>query len=45
MWILEVGHWFTQQQGYWISGLALGHQATRRLEVLGEVYSDSDSRW
>jgi hypothetical protein len=38
---LEVGHWFTQQQGYWISGLALGHQATRRLEVLGEVYSDS----
>jgi hypothetical protein len=38
---LEVGHWFTQQQGYWISGLALGHQATRRLEILGEVYSDS----
>ena len=38
---LEVGHWFTQQQGYWISGLAFGHQATKRLEVLGEVYSDS----
>lgn len=38
---LEVGHWFTQQQGYWISGLAFGHQATRHLEVLGEVYSDS----
>lgn len=38
---LEVGRWFTQQQNYWISGLALGHQATRRLEVLGEVYSDS----
>ena len=38
---LEVGHWFTQQQGYWISGLALGHQATRRLELLGEVYSNS----
>ena len=38
---LEVGHWFTQQQGYWISGLALGHQATRRLEVLGELYSNS----
>jgi hypothetical protein len=38
---LEVGHWFTQQKGYWISGLAFGHQATRRLEVLGEVYSDS----
>jgi len=37
---LEVGHWFTQQQGYWISGLALGHQATRRLELLGEVYSN-----
>ncbi len=38
---LEVGHWFTQQKGYWISGLAFGHQATRRLEVLGEFYSDS----
>jgi len=37
---LEVGHRFTQQKGYWISGLALGHQATRRLEVLGEVYSN-----
>ena len=37
---LEVGHWFTQQKGYWISGLAFGHQATRRLEVLGEVYSN-----
>lgn len=39
---LEVGHWFTQEKGYWISGLAFGHQATRRLEVLGEIYSDSD---
>jgi hypothetical protein len=38
---LEVGHWFTQQQGYWISGLAFGHQATKRLEVLSELYSDS----
>jgi len=38
---LEVGHWFTQQHGYWISGVAFGHQATRRLEVLGEVYSNS----
>jgi hypothetical protein len=37
---LEVGHWFTQQNGYWISGLALGHQATHRLEVLGELYSN-----
>ena len=39
---LEVGRWFTQQHSYWISGLALGHQATRRLEVLAEVYSDGD---
>jgi hypothetical protein len=38
---LEVGRWFTQQKPYWISGLALGHQATRRLEVLGEIHSDS----
>ncbi len=38
---LEVGRWFTQQQNYWISGLALGHQATHRLELLGEVYSNS----
>jgi len=38
---MEVGHWFTRQQGYWISGLAFGHRATRRLEVLGEVYSNS----
>jgi hypothetical protein len=37
---LEVGHWFTQAKNYWISGLALGHQATKRLEVLAEVYSD-----
>ncbi len=39
---LEVGRWFTQQHNYWIAGLALGHQATRRLEVLAEVYSDGD---
>ena len=38
---LEVGHWFTQNQGYWIAGLAAGHQATKRLEVLTEVYSNS----
>jgi hypothetical protein len=37
---VEVGHWFTQQKGYWISGLALGHQVGKRLEVLGEVYSN-----
>jgi hypothetical protein len=40
---LEVGRWFTQQRNYWISGLALGHQATKRLEVLAEVYSDGNS--
>ncbi len=38
---LEVGRWFTQQNPYWIGGLALGHQVTKRLEVLGEVYSNS----
>jgi hypothetical protein len=37
---LEVGRWFTQEKDYWISGLAFGHQATRRLEVLGEIYSN-----
>jgi hypothetical protein len=37
---LEVGRWFTQEKDYWISGLAFGHQASQRLEVLGEVYSD-----
>lgn len=40
---LEVGRWFTQQRNYRISGLAFGHQATKRLEVLAEVYSDGDS--
>lgn len=39
---LELGRWFTQQKDYWISGLAFGHQATRRLEVLAEVYSNGD---
>jgi hypothetical protein len=39
---LEVGRWFTQQKDYWIGGLAFGHQATRRLEVLAEVYSNGD---
>lgn len=38
---LEVGHWFTQQKGYWISGLAVGHQVGKRLELLSEVYSNS----
>jgi hypothetical protein len=37
---LEVGRWFTQDKPYWIGGLAFGHQATKRLEVLGEVYSN-----
>jgi hypothetical protein len=39
---VEVGRWFTQEKNYWISGLALAHQATRRLEVLAEVYSDGN---
>jgi hypothetical protein len=38
---LQVGRWFTQDKPYWIGGLAFGHQATKRLEVLGEVYSNS----
>ena len=39
---LEVGRWFTQGKDYWISGLAFCHQATKRLEVLAEVYSNGD---
>jgi hypothetical protein len=39
---VEVGRWFTQEKDYWIGGLALGHQATRQLEVLAEVYSDGN---
>lgn len=38
---LDVGHWFTQQKGYWIGGLAFGHQVKKRLEVLSEIYSNS----
>jgi hypothetical protein len=38
---LEVGHWFTQQKGYWVSGLAFGHQVGHRVELLSEVYSNS----
>jgi hypothetical protein len=34
----EVGHWFSTNSPGWITGLAIGHQATKRLEVLGEVY-------
>jgi hypothetical protein len=37
---MEVGRWFTQQKDYWISGLAFGHQASKRLEVLAEIYSN-----
>lgn len=37
---LEVGHWFTRQKDYWLAGLAAGHQFTKRLELLTEVYSD-----
>ena len=34
----EVGHWFSRSDPGWIAGLAAGRQATKRLEVLGEVY-------
>lgn len=34
----EVGHWFSPEHPGWITGLALGKQATERLEVLGELY-------
>ena len=35
----EVGHWFTQYRpDQWIFGLAFGYQATRRLELLSEIY-------
>lgn len=40
---LEAGHWFTQNKGYWIAGLAGGVHPSKRLEVLAEVYSDGNS--
>jgi len=37
---LEEGYIWERNAGSgWLSGLALGHQATRKLELLGEVYS------
>jgi len=35
---LEGGHWFSTNSPGWISGLAVGHQQTKRLELLGEVH-------
>ncbi len=40
---LEAGHWFTQNKGYWVAGLAGGTHSSKRLEVLAEVYSDGNS--
>jgi len=34
----EVGRWFSPQHPGWITGLAVGKQATDRLELLGELY-------
>jgi hypothetical protein len=34
----EVGHWFSPEHPGWITGLAVGKQATERLELLGELY-------
>jgi hypothetical protein len=39
----EAGYNFTQSRpDNWIAGLALGHQATPRLEVLGEIYRNAE---
>jgi hypothetical protein len=35
---LEVGHWFSRDNPQWIGGLAVGHQVTRRVELLAEIY-------
>ncbi|MFB3917704.1 MAG: hypothetical protein ACE14M_13295 [Terriglobales bacterium] len=36
---IEAGHRFSQHApGEWIAGVALGHEASRRLELLGELY-------
>lgn len=39
---LEAGHWFTQDKGYWIAGLAGSIHPAKRLEVMAEVYSDGN---
>lgn len=41
---VEGGHWFSQDHAQWIGGIALGHQATKRVELLGEVYRVSAAR-
>jgi Putative MetA-pathway of phenol degradation len=39
----EAGYNFAQSRpDNWIAGLALGHQATPRLEVLGEIYRNAE---
>ncbi len=34
----EAGHWFSRDNPQWITGLAAGHQATKRIELLAEIY-------
>jgi hypothetical protein len=39
----EAGYQFSQKvPNAWIAGLAMGHQATPRLEVLGEIYRNAE---
>ena len=39
----EAGYWFTQRgPDEWIAGIAFGHQATERLEVLAEEYNTGE---
>lgn len=40
----EVGHWFSRDNPQWIAGIAAGHQATKRLELLAELYHISATR-
>ena len=41
---VEGGHWFSRDHPQWITGIALGGQATKRIELLGEVYHISAAR-
>ncbi|HET7183647.1 MAG TPA: hypothetical protein VFI82_03120 [Terriglobales bacterium] len=39
----EAGYWFTQHgPDLWIAGIAVGHQASERLELLAEQYNTGD---
>lgn len=41
---LEGGHWFSRDNPQWITGIAVGRQQTKRIELLAEVYHISAAR-